>query len=410
MILEDTRGLGNLSSRISEILHMPTPSRRLQPILKPIKSYKRPKAAFKKRTPLRIQSSTSTSAKKSGKLRLNQMLGSSVLQRVEHGFLVQEAKIPALPKIRPIKPAAEKDKLRSDVEEFKANPKPSNNDDEAESKKVKNSNMIDKQLKLKEFQSSSTSGLQFTDQSASISHDLNIQPETNILNVIQEASGIVNSNTTNQTNSINQDRLSRRVDHIVLPTASLETISSGRSSGDKAKHLVFPCLQLPRSTEKLNIPSPTTESKETPKHHDLCDIDKNRPKLKKRIMTLLELVSKRDRSLKSKIKNNSVFPNPEFSANVGKPREKTKREKRPKLKVNVDRKNQRYKSQENQSEGTLGQAHSSEIANSRQNGYLTFEDFDDVPFNLNNENWGSPLKPNTKRSSKENLRKFWYSG
>ena len=402
MILEDTRGLGNLSSRISEILHMPTPSRRLQPILKPIKSYKRPKAAFKKRTPLRVQSSTTTSAKKSGKLRLNQMLGSSVLQRVEHGFLVQEAKIPALPKIRPIKPAAERVKLRSDVEVSKANPKPSNNDDEAESKKVKNSNMIDKKLKLKECQSSSKSGLQLsTDQFASISHDYNVQSETNVLNVnvMQEASGILNSNTTKQTNSKDQERLSRRVDHIVLPTASLETISSDRSSGEKTKHIVFPCLQLPRSTEKLNIPK--TRSKETPKHES--DIDKNRPKLKKRIMTLLELVSKRDRSMKLKMKNNTVVPSPELTANVGKTREKKDRERHPKLK------NQRYRSQENPSEGNSGQAHSSETNNSRQNGYLTFEDFDDVPFNLNNENWASPLKQSTRGLSKEN-RKFWYSG
>ncbi|KAL5272198.1 hypothetical protein ACHWQZ_G000428 [Mnemiopsis leidyi] len=402
MILEEHRGigLGNLSSRISEILHMPTPARKLQPILKPIKSYKRPKAAFKKRTPLRIQNLSSASTKRNSKLRLNQMLGSSVLQTVEHGFLVQEAEIRALPKIRPSKPAAQNPKLN--FTKSRAVTEPSNSnviviDADTDSAEVRNTNMADEQSKKCHSQSSSKSGLPFTDQSE-LFKDMDIEPGTNTnenVSVTPDASvGKAKNHHPGRGFPI------KRVDHIVLPTASLESVSSEKSSGDKAKHVVFPCLQLPRSTEKLSVPKGPAKQQ--------TDIDKNRPfRLKKRIMTLLELVSKRDRSLK--VKNNSVVPTSEFESSVRRPREKAKKERYTKL--NSDRKHQRYKSQEKSSfEGALGQGHSSEITNKRHNGHLMFEDFDDAPFNLNNDNWASsPLKPSTKQSSEEN-HGMWYSG
>ena len=61
----------NFSNRISEILNMPTPQRKLQPILKPIVNNSRPKAAFKRRTPPQTGSSKVRASKG---LNLRQML------------------------------------------------------------------------------------------------------------------------------------------------------------------------------------------------------------------------------------------------------------------------------------------------------------------------------------------------
>lgn len=68
----------NFSKRISEILSMPTPKRKLQPLLKPILK-RRPKAAFKQRTMIEVMSMDDVNFRKPKQttLSLQQMLGTN---------------------------------------------------------------------------------------------------------------------------------------------------------------------------------------------------------------------------------------------------------------------------------------------------------------------------------------------
>ena len=316
-ISEEYTVLGNLSNRISEILHMPTPKRKLQPILKPIKSYRRPKAAFKKRTPVAVDGAF-VAKQTTETLQLNQMLSFAAVPKAESDHSLTGSSLPPLPKISPIKSS---------------------------------------------LHSASTSKLSFQQSKVSIetlvvSHCSESKSELSIKEKVSPSNCFeLRSDKKGQEIEVG---VVKRIDHIVLPTASLDTLSSDKSLGDKTKKVVFPCLQIPRSIDE------TKEVKENERRH-FSDSKHRKPKFRKRIMTLLDLVSKRDRSMK--VKSNAVIPIFEASPWKG------KKSKYPNTSF---MKSRQYQSVDNR-DMTKSQKKDS-------NSDLTFEDFDDLQFNLNNEN------------------------
>ena len=341
MLPEEYAALGNLSNRISEILHMPAPRRKLQPILKPIKIYKRPKAAFKKRTPLQVDQTPSK--KKTERLCLDQMLSFPVITEAKIEDLIPDKTMPTLPKISPI---------RSNL-----------------SQGVPTSKLSFQQSEM----SIETSLLFLNGWESYKKLDPSVYKDS--------VSQLKTSDLRSAKGSQEKDGESvKRIDHIVLPTASLETISSDNSSADKTKKVKFPCLQLlPRSAEK-----PKEEIKEKDRRH-FADSKNRKPKFKKRIMTLLEMVSKRDRFMKTK----SNVVNPMFEANL----DTEINQKYSNMRLN------RYKSLDNDSH------------QSKKSGFLMFEDFDDLQFNLNSENI-NPLGshfPLTRISKSKDRPDFWKS-
>lgn len=311
---EEYKAFGNFSSRISEILHMPTPRRKLQPILRPIKSYNRPKAAFRKRTPIRIDTPFIT--KQVDGPRLNQKMSFGPDKKVDQ----DEKKYTTLVTPRSVAVSEQK--------------------------------FPDHPLTLKKSKIGDIT-----------------QPERSVDEDLFGGTSLVSAKKKDCGSDL------KDLSHIVLPTTSLETISSDRSSADKSNKLVFPCLQIPRPNEKVKI-----EEKDKPKD-DFNPVKRRKPKLKKRIMTLLDLVSKRDISMKSK--SNVVKPSSQESlwrrkgrkmASFSTSSSKISRYERTGL-TNSD------------SSAEAFVRHQIPFGVSNQLGApLQFEDFDDLPFNLNNDN------------------------